>query len=219
VHSDAVEAYEPATDTWSVRQRLSTPLMGVAAVAGNGKIYKLRGAHVIGFEEYDPVKDAWTKRAAWTFEREPVDMAVVNGRLFVFGAGAFTRADTRSLKEYDFTSDRWLIRSDMPAANAHTIHPAWAVAGGRIYTFGGGFRASGGWKWSDRAQRYDPLTDAWEELPPLSEARLYMPAVAVGEEIYVLGGEMTDESSAQRGPRTYSGNVDVYTLGDRKRPR
>jgi hypothetical protein len=46
-----------------------------------------------------------------------------------------------------------------------------------------------------------------------------MPAVAVGEEIYVLGGEMTDESSAQRGPKTYSGNVDVYTLGDRKRPR
>jgi N-acetylneuraminic acid mutarotase len=226
-HTDAVEAYDPTTGTWATRQRLSQPLMGIEAVAVDGKILKLRGTsvrngrwqYVMGLEEYDPGKDAWSKRAEWTFDPEPVDMALVDGRLFVFGGGAFSAPGTHSLWEYDFAADRWLVRADMPAANAHTIHPAWAVAGGRIYTFGGGIRASGGWRWSDRVQRYDPGTDRWEELAPLSEARLYMDAVVVGDEIFVIGGETTDESSGERGTTTYSSNVDVYRVGDRKRGR
>jgi len=35
----------------------------------------------------------------------------------------------------------------------------------------------------------------------------------------VIGGETTDESSGKRGATTYSGNVDVYRVGEGKRGR
>jgi hypothetical protein len=186
VHTDAVEVYDLATDTWSQKHRLSKPLMGIQAVAARGRIYKLKGTEVrdgrwtfvMDFEEYDPVADVWTRKAPWVFESEPLDVALLDGRLFVFGAGAFSGAQAHSLKEYDFQGDRWLIRKDMPPANAHTVHPAWAVLAGKLYTFGGGFREAQAWKHSDRAQRYDPRTDSWEELPPLTEGKLYMPPLA-----------------------------------------
>jgi N-acetylneuraminic acid mutarotase len=166
---------------------------------------------------FDPAANAWTLLARGPFASEPLDLAVVDGRLFVVGAGAFTAVGTRSLHEYDFAADRWVVRRDMPAASAHTVHPSCAVLGGRIFTFGGGFRQGGGWRWSDRAQRYDPASDSWDELPPLSEARLYMPAVALSDRIYVIGGETTDDTGPIRALRTYSANVDTYRLASAAR--
>jgi N-acetylneuraminic acid mutarotase len=218
VVTDAVEAYDPAADTWSRRQRLSRPLMGVSAAAVGGKIYKVKGTRLEGqryqmmleFEEYDPASDVWTKKAAWTFEREPLETVAAGNRLFVVGGGAFTDASARSLKEYDIATDRWVFRSDMPAASAHTIHPSWTVMGGKIYTFGGGHRVGEGWMASDRAQRYDPATDRWEELPPLAEKKIGMGVAVAGDRIYVVGGEkMGAAGQGQANPR--SSAVEVYT--------
>ncbi len=77
----------------------------------------------------------------------------------------------------------------MPTANMHTIHFSWTVLDGKIYTFGGGNWVGNGWKASNHAQRYDPATDTWEILPSLSEAKIGMEAVAVGNRIFVVGGE------------------------------
>lgn len=216
VHTDAVEVYDPATDSWSVRRKLSRPLIGVKAVAAHGKIYKLSGVdrrngrwdYVMAFEEYDPPRDAWTKKAPWSGEAGPLDMAVVDGRLFVFGGDAYAAGGAHTLREYDFRTDRWAIRSDMPAASARTVHPSWCVADGRIYVFGGGFRRNNGWKASDRALRYDPQRDAWEELPPLAESKIGMPAVPIGNRIFILGGELMGPSG--QGPGPFSGSVEVY---------
>ncbi len=219
-HTDAVEAYDPATDTWSQKQKLSSPGMGVNAAAAHGKIYKLKTTQIrdgrwtmlMDFEEFDPVTNLWTKKAPWTFEREPLEMTVIDGRLFVFGAGAFSKPDAHSLREYDFPSDRWLIRKDMPLATAaHTIHPGWAVLGGKIYVFGGGYREGNTWKHSNYAQRYNPRTDSWEELPPLTQGKLYMPAVAVGDRIFVLGGDTSAPGQPEDRP-SYAGDVEVYTV-------
>lgn len=124
-----------AFDPHTARGRTGTVVL-------DGKIYVLGGAieggaHTGAVEACDPARDVWTARAPWIFEREPLDMAAVDGRLFVFGAGAFTDSCAHSFKEYDFRSDRWLIRSDMPAANAHTVHPAWAVLGDGRTTLSG----------------------------------------------------------------------------------
>jgi N-acetylneuraminic acid mutarotase len=220
--TDAVEAYDPAADAWSQRQRLSMPLMGVSAAAVGGKIYKVKGTRLEGqryemvleFEEYDPGADVWTRKAAWTFEREPLETVAVGNRLFVVGGGAYTGASVRSLKEYDIAADRWVFRSDMPAGSAHTIHPSWTVMGGKIYTFGGGYRVGDGWSASDRAQRYDPATDRWEELPPLTERKIGMGVAVAGNRIYVVGGEkMGLAGQGERNPR--SSAVEVYAETER----
>jgi N-acetylneuraminic acid mutarotase len=225
VVTGAVEAYDPIKDAWSVRRSLSKPVMGVAAAAANGKIYKLKGTELSGrnfnmlldFEEYDPAADIWTKKAPWIWEKEPLEVVVADGRLFVVGAGAYTDSNARSLKEYVFASDRWVFRRDMPAASAHTIHPSWTVLGGRIYTFGGGYRVGDAWMASDRAQRYDPATDTWDELPPMAERKMGMGVSAAGGRIFVVGGEKM-EGSWEAGRNPFSGAVEVYEVGAGLRP-
>ncbi len=222
--TDAVEVYDPAKDTWSVRQSLSKPLMGVSAAAVNGKIYKVKGTAlsvgrfemVFDFEEYDPAKDVWTQKAPWLFEKEPLETVAIGGRLFVVGGGAFTGGSVHSLKEYEIAPDRWVFRRNMPEANAHTIHPSWTVLDGKIYTFGGGRRAGDGWMASDHAQRYDPATDRWEELPPMEEKKIGMGVAVIGKRIYVVGGEKMG-ASGQRAGNPRSEIIEVYDTGAKSR--
>jgi N-acetylneuraminic acid mutarotase len=202
VLSAAVEAYDPAKDAWTSRRALSKPAMGVHAAAVKGKIYKIKGTEMaprgvvmhFEFEEYDPATDTWTQKAPWTWEKEPLEIVEVDNRLFVVGADAFSDASGRSLKEYIIASDQWVFRSDMPAVSAHTIHPSWTVVGGRIYTFGGGYRHNNAWRASDSAQRYDPATDRWEQLPPLAEPKIGMGVAALDGKIFVVGGEMMGQT-------------------------
>jgi len=217
--TDAVEVYDPGKDAWTRRRSLSLPLMGVKAVTVNGKIFKLGGVqvssgkwtYVMDFEQYDPPADTWTRKAPWTFEREPLDMAIAGGRLFVMGGGAFTDSSVHSLKEYDFASDRWVFRRNMPEASAHTIHPSWTSLDGRLYSFGGGYRADGGWRASDRALRYDPATDVWEELPPLAEPKIGMGVAVIGSRMFLIGGEKMG-ASGQSSRNQFSDDIEIYQV-------
>jgi N-acetylneuraminic acid mutarotase len=198
--------------------------MGVNAVVARGKIFKLGGVQVtngkwnyhMDFEQYDPAEDAWTMKAAWTYQREPLDLVAIDDRLFVVGGGAFSGPEVHSLREYDFAADRWVLRPDMPALRAHTVHPTLTVLNGRIYTFGGGYRAGGGWRSSDCAQSYDPKTDAWQELPPLAEAKIGMGVAVVGNRIYLLGGEKMG-ASGQSDQNERSRDIEIYEIPEAAR--
>jgi N-acetylneuraminic acid mutarotase len=219
VETDVVEVYDPAQDRWQVKNRLPARLMGVSAVVVNNRIYMLRGVSVSSghwefvydFREYDPRADRWISKAPWRFEREPEELIVAGERLFVVGAGAFSPPGTHSLKEYVFASDQWVLRGDMPAANAHTVHASWAVLEGSIYTFGGGVWRGSGWQASDHAQRYDPSTDTWEELEPLSEGKIGMGVAAVNNRIFVFGGEKMG-TSGQSAENVYSRKIERYEV-------
>jgi len=56
----------------------------------------------------------------------------------------------------------------------------------RLYVIGG---LDGGFRASNTAERYDPLTGSWESLPLLKSARAGSSAVAVAGRLYVIGGE------------------------------
>lgn len=64
-------------------------------------------------------------------------------------------------------------RSEMPAA----------VLEDRIYVLGGL-----GDGVSSVVERYDPMTDRWDEVAPLPEARHHLMAVASGDRLYAMGG-------------------------------
>ena len=208
--TDAVEAYDPANNSWSAKRPLSRPAMGVAAAVANGKIYKLKGTHLDGakfefdfnFEEYDPASDTWTGRAPWMWEKEPLEFVAASGRLFAVGAGGYTDSTAHSLKEYVIASDRWVFRSEMPAASAHAIHPALTVLDGKIYVFGGGYREGKEWRASNLAQRYDPASDRWEELPPMAVGRVGVGVATASGKIFLLGGD--------RMSRTWNADRDRY---------
>ena len=216
VETDAVEIYDPSDDTWAVKNSLPDKLMGVAVFSINGKIYYLRGVNsswkfIYDFKEYSPTNDTWIKRAQWDFEREPEEPVIVNNRFFVLGGGAFTDSTVHSVKEYDFNSDRWILRKNMPAENMHTVHFSCVVSNGKIYTFGGGYRVNNEWRASNHAQVYDPSTDTWEKLEPLSEGKIGMAVEAIGNKIFVIGGEKMGPSG-QSSQNEFSDKIEVYEI-------
>lgn len=219
--TDAVEEYDPSADAWTARRRLSRPLMGVHAAAVNGRIYKLKGTSlsdrggfemIMDFEEYDPAAGTWTPKSPWLWEKEPLEAVAIGGRFFAVGGGMYADASVRSMKEYDIASGKWIFRRDMPDPAAHTIHFTWAVLDGKLYTFGGGCRAGDGWRAFSYAQRYDPETDTWEELPSLAQNRIGMSAAVIGNSIYLLGGETTGAAAIDGQRNEYSGLMEIYEV-------
>ena len=58
---DTVEVYDPATDSWTIKQHLNTPRGAPAVAAVNGKIYAIGGKQNHGtidsVEEFDPAPE------------------------------------------------------------------------------------------------------------------------------------------------------------------
>ena len=86
-----VEAYDPASDTWTMKTPI--PTQGNTAVAGvlNDTLYLVGGyvgatATVLTtVEAYDPVRNTWTTKARMPTPRYGAAGGVVNGILYVAG--------------------------------------------------------------------------------------------------------------------------------------
>ena len=82
---EIVEAYDPATDTWTRRKDLPTPRYhaGVHAPAAGGKIYVIGGhdydSIIKTMAVYDPAADKWTAGKSIPGGRMAFDTAVVKG--------------------------------------------------------------------------------------------------------------------------------------------
>lgn len=77
---------------------------------------------------------------------------------------------------------QWESRARMPTARTHA---ARAVSGGRLYIVGGLPFQEGP---SAAFERYDPVMDTWEKLPPFPMRIDHAMAAAVGDAIVVAGG-------------------------------
>jgi len=94
-----VEEYDPITDIWTRKSaRIPTPRSMFAVSVVNGKIYAIGGEDkntnvyniikplgVSTVEEYDPIRDIWTRKPDMPTKRCCLSTAVVNGRIYAFG--------------------------------------------------------------------------------------------------------------------------------------
>ena len=73
----------------------------------------------------------------------------------------------------------------------HKVKADWrrVALNGKLYAFGGEFFNDGGGVYPE-AWAYDPATDAWTALPDMPHPRHGLGAVALGEDIYVIGGAL-----------------------------
>lgn len=138
-----VEAYDPATDTWTrkadmprVNELLSTSVMG-------GKIYAIGGQREEGafrdvyptVDMYDPATDTWTKKADAPLPRKVHSACVLKDIIYVFGGRNVIGGWPQStLFHYDPAADTWAAREDMPYEVATA---AVSTVDGRIYLIGG----------------------------------------------------------------------------------
>lgn len=182
---DAVLEYDPATEQWQPKAKVPTARSSQACTVVNGIIYVSGGLTADGrytdvVEAFDPAQDAWTTKAAMPLAQGSHASTTVNGKVYVMGGTDSHVLDSAFV--YDPAQDTWESISPLPMA---LMAPAAAALSGKVYTFGGYRGASGH---TAAVYEYDPVADTWSPRASMRTARAGT-AVALGEHIYVIGGE------------------------------
>jgi N-acetylneuraminic acid mutarotase len=185
--------YDPATDRWRALAPLAAPRGAPGVVAVNGKIHAIGGRDaerktVTTHEIYDPATNTWSMAAPLPGARDHLGIAVAAGRIHVFGGRTDATVDNTARHDvYDPATNTWSTAA--PLITARSAGATFAL-NGRIVYAGGECKDPGASVTFTEVEAYDPRTNQWMTLPPLQPGRHAAAAVAVGEQAYLLGGNM-----------------------------
>ena len=195
-----VEAYDPATDTWSRLANLPTGFAGMASATLDNKFYiigirTLRGGSHLDnlfprLYVYDPITNKWSRKADLPQLLSQGIGFSANGLLYALWGSCDDctlpipggRHTARFLFSYDPATNKWTRRAD--AIYRHR-------GGGGAMIDGKFYAVTGSVSRVNRLEVYDPTTDTWTSRakPP----RAGSSAVAdVGKKLFVLGGGFDD---------------------------
>jgi energy-converting hydrogenase Eha subunit A len=174
----AVEAYDPASDTWTTRASLlPTPRQGLGAAVVDGILYAVGGYGSGGVvEAYDPATDTWTTKAPMPTPRWDLGVAAVNGIIYAVGGNVGGTSGLTTLEAYDPATDTWTTKATMPTGR---FWLGVAAVNGLLYAVGGyddGELAT--------VEAYDPLTDTWTTKAPMPTALRSAGAAALDGMLY-----------------------------------
>ena len=196
-HLSTVEAYNPASNSWSSKAALPTARSGLAATAVNGIIYVIGGDNAIApspsanvfkpvttVEAYDPVANSWTTKAPMPTARERFAVAAVGGVIYVFGGlvpdASFVKKTT-SVEAYDVATNTWSAKAPLRTARDSL---ASAAIGGVVYVMGG--RVDAAPFDVGVVEAYDPVANAWTTKASMTAITGGLVGVALGGSIYAL---------------------------------
>jgi N-acetylneuraminic acid mutarotase len=126
-HFATVEAYDPATNSWTTVSPMPTARSGSAAGVINGILYVVGGWNDSGgilatVEAYDPVTDTWSTMDPMPTARNALGAGVIDGRLYVPGGGGY--AGTLAMLEV-FTPPDLVVSVDIdikPGSDPNSIN-------------------------------------------------------------------------------------------------
>ena len=180
---DTVEAYDPATDTWTAKAPMPTARGFVAAGVINGILYVVGGRSGNGFvstlEAYNPATNSWTTLQSMPSARWGLAASVVNGKLYALG-GYNAHGTLNKVDAYDPATNTWKVRASMPAARKYLTS---GVIRGRLYAVGGFDRA-----YLTTVEAYDSVTNTWTTKTPMPTKRAGLAAGVVQGILYAVGG-------------------------------
>ena len=191
-----------AGEKWQVISELPIHRKSLSTAVVDGKVYVIGGTPVENengpfgmslVEMYDPQTNTWERRADMPTPRAAPELAVVDGKIYVFSG--YAGIDNRNvnfkildvLEVYDPETDTWEKRQNLPC---RCYQFGLSVVAGKIYAVGGTLDE---WKPNvpfriDLVQVYDPLTDTWAKRAKMPTRRDEVKAVVVNEKIYAIGG-------------------------------
>lgn len=191
--------YSANTDSW-------TPVAGAVPDDGTwgcqahefgGRLYLVGGwgLPLPAFRVFDPDAGSWM-----TLEPPPVGAdfgfvsAIIGQHLYVAGGDSAGEANAPAAR-YDLTGGGWSSISALPS-NLPLGALSGTAVGGRLYVLNGGSDPG-----RSTLQVYDTASEQWTTGAPLTKRLRAAAAVAVGTEIYFIGG------SDQHEPRQRNGNL------------
>jgi N-acetylneuraminic acid mutarotase len=189
---DSAWVLDPAAVAWTEIADLPKPVGAGAAVAIDGLIY-LAGGFPGGRSllVYDPTVDLWEGLGPMSHPREHTAAVAFEGDLWVLG-GRWDGEVRRDVEIFDPETGSWSPGPEMTEARsgfgAATIGDSIIVAGGEVFdpTLA-----------LDSAETYDGTE--WKLAEPLPRALHGLSLVAVGGELFVLGGSIRAGDVANTG--------------------
>ena len=185
-----LEAYDPATNTWTPKSSMSIGREGPSAGVINGVLYVAGGVGSGGdpglnaLEAYDPATNTWTTKASMPTARGGAAAGVINGVLYVAGGRDGTTLFT-TVEAYDPGTNTWTTKAPMPTAR---FAAASGVINGILYV-AGGLTARDAEVGVATVEAYDPVTNTWTAKHAMQVARGAPTAGVINGLLYVVGGD------------------------------
>ena len=220
-----VEEYDPATDAWRSLTPRPTTVAAATAVTYNGEVY-LFGGYKDGtgqsndaVEAYNPATNTWRTVTSTPGYIVGAAIAVIGDRAYMIG-GLEENIDRTSFQlhsnviAYDFVADQWITAGlgTMPnLVNNFVYSGAAPVINGKIILIGGARLGAASmaiteanFETADAVYAYDPASKEFTVLNALPQATHDYVAVALGDEIHLIGG-MTNSASRVRTNAVWKG--------------
>lgn len=185
VLTDALEVYDPQTDSWSTRAPLPEKRHHVMTAGYDGKLYVFGGIltqqALSTAWVYDPATDVWASIAPLPEVRASGAAVTLGDYIYIVGGTGSSRA----LLRYNPASDSWDKLASLQQSREHNQA---VVLDGKIYALGGRWFPGVG----DLAttEIYDPASDTWTYGPVMLEPHTGFGAAVIDDRIYIAGGEV-----------------------------
>lgn len=159
--ADNVEAYDSASDTWTMLASLAQARSGhTATLLPSGRLLVVGGQNaaseiLTSAERYDPVSGSWSLSGTLASPRvRHTATLLASGKVLVVGGHA-PDGDLASAELYDPATDAWSTAGAM--AGPRGLHIATLTRSGKVLIIGG----SGNGFALHSAELYDYTTDTW----------------------------------------------------------
>ncbi|XP_065345241.1 kelch-like protein 5 isoform X1 [Cloeon dipterum] len=185
-----VESFDFARKTWSSLPNMATPRHGLGVGVLGGPLYAVGGhdgwSYLNSVERWDPQTRDWNYVAPMSFQRSTVGVAVLGDRLYAIG-GRDGSVCLKTVECYDPYTNKWTACASM----AKQRGGAGVVAmNGCIYVCGGHDAPASHPSAArlDCCERYDPKTDTWASIAPMSVGRDGVGVSVLGDRLVAVGG-------------------------------
>jgi hypothetical protein len=190
--------YDPVSNTYNTSLPSYTiPTYFHASAYLEGKIYRIAGRAIgtdFHVEVYDIATNTWSMAANYPFANHSLMAAALGSYIYAGGGNASPDKTWR----YDPGTDTWddAAVADLPAGRSAAASGAyngrWLLAGGDV-----------NFAISTSAIAWDPVTNTWNDLPNMVQARDYLGGATAGQSFYAVAGDS--------GPGTPTNDNQQYT--------
>ena len=194
-----VEAYDPATDTWTRKADMPVSRVEFDLGVDAGRVYLIGGSTGFGaghemrtarVDVYDPTTDTWATVSNMPTRRDGMDVAVVNNHIYALGGLGWPQTPNAPgpfltvIEAYNMITHQWERDKDMLNLR---VGFSTVVVEDDIYLIGGVGWEDGHQKYFASVDVYHPQTLSWSAISSLPVPVVPFRAVAVNGNIYVLG--------------------------------
>ena len=179
-----VEAYDPATDTWSTKSPMPTPKDSIAVVAVGEIIYVIGGflngtGRLTSVESYDAATDTWTELAPLSLGKSYSAGGLLGSTIVAAGGLTNSGSVTGDNEGYNPSTNAWKTLAPDPTARQADCA---GVVSGQLVVAGGGNNSGV----IGVVESFSLAENQWTTLAPMPTATSSIGAV-VGDLLYCFG--------------------------------